>query len=134
MSDHLLRMCGLTKDKVQSMMSKVAVRQPSRNSAFMNDKHNRLRCAYEMIKSGKRIDKAAVSYCVSVKDITLFAKQNNLTTPTDIPGVIPMCKSYQAYCKALQIGVSKASREIGVSRRAVYAFAERYDLETPYRA
>lgn len=87
-----------------------------------------------MIKTGKRVDIAAVSYCVSVNDITIYARQNKLTVPSEIPGAMPECRSYKAYKLALSVGVSKASKEIGVSRRAVYSFAERYELPTPFRA
>ena len=132
MHDQLLRMCGLTKEQVQAMMTSQK-KHPSRNASFINDKPSRLKFAYEMIASGVKIEKAAMSWCVSVNDITMYAKKNKLTAPLDMPGVIPISKSYKAWSLSRAIGVSKAAREIGVSRRAIYAFAQRYNLTTPYQ-
>lgn len=132
MHDQLLRMCGLTKEQVQAMMTNHN-KHPSRNATFMKDKPSRLKFAYDMIASGVKIEKAAMSWCVSVNDITMYAKKNKLTAPLDMPGVIPISKSYRAWSLSRTIGVSKAAREIGVTRRAIYAFAQRYNLPTLYQ-
>jgi hypothetical protein len=100
----------------------------------MNDRDKRIKCAYEMIKSGARIDKAAVAFSISVNDITMYAKKNKLTAPIDIPNAVPPCKSYKGWSMSMTIGVSAAARKVGVSRRAIYSFAERYDLPTPCRS
>jgi len=133
MSEHLLKLCGLTKDKVSAMM-KDTHKHPSRNHNYMGDRDKRIKCAYEMIKSGARIDKAAIAFSISVNEITMYAKKNNLIPPIDIPNAVPPCKSYKGWTLSMAIGVSKASRKVGVSRRAIYSFAERYDLPTPCRS
>lgn len=134
MSDHLLKMCGLTKDQVKSMMEKKAVKHPSRNATFLKDKLSRLKCAYETIKSGTQVHKAAMSWNVSVNDITMYAKQNKLTPPIDLPGQAPECKSYKAWELAKTVGVSEAARRIGITRRSIYGFAKRYNIKTPLHA
>lgn len=132
MSEHLLKLCGLTKDKVSAMMKKTD-KHPSRNHKFLENRDKRIKCAYEAIKSGARIDKAAVVFCISVNEITLYAKKNKLIAPIDIPNAVPPCKSYKGWTMSMSIGVSAAAKKIGVSRRAIYSFAERYDLPTPCR-
>lgn len=124
-------MCGLTKDQVQSMMQSKAVKHPSRNAGFLKDKNSRLKCAYETIKAGNRIDKAAMSWNVSVNDVIMYAKRNKLTAPIDLPGAVPECKSYKGWSLSQSVGVSKAARELGITRRSIYGFAKRYNLPTP---
>jgi hypothetical protein len=133
MSDHLLKMCGLTKDQVQSMMQTKVAKHPSRNAGFLKDKLSRLKCAYETIKTGTRIDKAAMAWNVSVNDVMMYAKRNRLTAPIDLPGVVPECKSYKGWFLSQSIGVSKAARELGITRRSIYGFAKRYNLPTPFQ-
>lgn len=125
-------MCGLTKEQVQAMMV-TQKKHPSRNDSFMKDKAARLKCAYEMISTGVKIEKAAMSWCVSVNDITMYAKKNKLTAPLDMPGVIPVSKSYKGWELSRTIGVSRAARELGITRRSIYGFAKRYHLPTPFQ-
>ena len=121
-------MLGVTQ--VSNMM-KTTAKHPSRNHKYLSDKTTRIKCAYELIQSGAKIDKAAVVFCVGVLDITRYARENKLTAPIDIPNAVAPSKSYEGWVLSMKVGVSAAAKKVGCSRRTIYSFAERYDLPTP---
>lgn len=131
MSDHLLRMVGLSKDKVQQMMSqrKTVIDAAS----FDAIKSKKVKHAYQMVVKGSSVATACQSWGVNVKEFNAFAMENKLPLASNYIQRNPS-KSQAAYEDAFSMGVQPACRKHGVSRYAMYAYARRYGLETPTRA
>lgn len=132
MSDTLLKYVGLTKEQVENMMGKPKEYVPETGVKY--NWNTRIRKAYDMIKAGGAPYKAAMSWNVPVIAITKYAYDNKLKHPLDYSNGVTTCKSYEGYKLAMTVGVSEAARQVGVSRRAIYSFAKRYNLDTPLRA
>lgn len=107
--------------------------------------------AYNMIvKSNCSISDAAQSWGVKINSIINYAKENNL--PLEVTkhkldqkakqivktkkfdNIERGLKTRVAYLLALEVGVSKACKTIGASRRGVYYYCKQYNLPTPIRS
>lgn len=149
MSDQLLRMVGLDPAKVRAMMTPVeqVAQKPKRKVIKPAQK---VILAYEMIqKTGCTLESAAKSYGVCVYRITKWARENNMPYIWNAEGLDKRAaelvargvftnirhglRTRVAYQLALKHGVSKACRMTGTSRRGLYYYCDRYNLQTPAR-
>ena len=149
MSDQLLRMVGLDPAKVRAMMT--PVEQPKKNTGGRPVKPaQKVVLAYEMIqKTGCTLESASKSYGVCVYRIVKWARENNKPYVWNAEGLDKKAaelvargvftnirhglRTRVAYHLALKHGVTKACRMTGTSRRGLYYYCDRYNLQTPAR-
>lgn len=116
----------------------------------------KVQLAYEMTrKSGCSLASAARSWGVKVDSIIRYAQENKLPWVVNQDTLeakaieIVNCGNYAqlkasniphglkqrvGYQLALKVGTSRACRMLGVSRRGIYYYCERYNLPTPERS
>lgn len=132
MSEHLLRMCGLTKEQVANM-TKPEKREHPRAVKYGYAKPKRTEAAYNMVQKGSSVSSACQSWGVNLGEFNAYALAHGLPLASAYIKANPS-KSQLAYEDAKQIGVTPACKKHGVTRFAMYAYARRYGLETPTRA
>jgi hypothetical protein len=142
-------MVGLDPAKVRAMMTPVeqVAQKPKRKVIKPAQK---VILAYEMIqKTGCTLESASKSYGVCVYRITKWARENNMPYIWNAEGLDKRAaelvargvftnirhglRTRVAYQLALKHGVSKACRMTGTSRRGLYYYCDRYNLQTPAR-
>lgn len=137
MAEHMLKMVGLSREKVQSLLSGGSAHKPMAAVGCEKQpslkRHDRISKAYEMVRKGASVSTACQSWGVRIGEIDQFAKTNSL----------PLVGTYHArsdsksrigYDIACKEGMAKAVAEAGVTREAIYAYARRYRLLPPERA
>ena len=137
MAEHMLKMVGLSKDRVQALLSGGSAKRPKFPSDYTDTnglkRHDRVAKAYEMVKAGAVVATACQSWGVRIAEVDQFAKTNNQ----------PLVSTYHArsesksrvgYELAIKVGMQKAVKDAGVTREAIYAYARRYRLPPPERA
>lgn len=131
MAEHLLKVCGLTKDQVAALVGGSQTEHP-RTMKFGLEKKTRVSKAYDMVVKGSTVSAACQSWGVTVKAFNEFAMTNNLPLASSYRA--SPCRSEQAWKDAQTMGVREACKKNNVSRFAMYAYARRYGLPTPLRA
>jgi len=137
MAEHMLKMVGLSKDRVQALLSGGPVKRPKPASAYTDNsdlkRHDRVAKAYEMVKAGAVVATACQSWGVRIAEVDQFARTNG----QPIVGTFHArseSKSRIGYELAVKDGMQKAVKDAGVTREAIYAYARRYRLPPPERA
>jgi hypothetical protein len=137
MAEHMLKMVGLSKDRVQALLSGGSARRPKPPSAYTDNsglkRHDRVAKAYEMVKAGAVVATACQSWGVRIAEVDQFARTNG----QPIVGTFHArseSKSRIGYELAVKDGMQKAVKDAGVTREAIYAYARRYRLPPPERA
>ena len=143
----------LSPNKVREMMAKMQAEIESKEPQLppARSKEGKVARACEMIqKTSCSIASAAQSWGVKTKSIISYAKDNGIkihNKPDDLErkakeivvnktymsGVPRGLKQRVAYELSLKFGISKACRMLGVCRRGLYYYCERYNLPTPNR-
>ena len=137
MAEHMLRMVGLSREKVQSLLSGASA--PKFKSPLGYDKHTELKRwervarAYDMVKKGASVSVVCQSWGVRIKEVDQFAKTNGFPCVGNYHARSES-KSRKGYDIACKDGMAKAVAEAGVTREAIYAYARRYRLLSPERA
>jgi DNA-binding phage protein len=137
MAEHMLRMVGLSREKVQSLLS--AGSAPKFKSPLGYDKHTELKRwervarAYDMVKKGASVSVVCQSWGVRIREVDQFAKTNGFPSVGNFHARSDS-KSRKGYDIACKDGMAKAVAEAGVTREAIYAYARRYRLLSPERA
>lgn len=137
MAEHMLKMVGLSKDRVQALLSGGSAKRPKSPSDYSGtsglQRHDRVAKAYEMVKAGAVVATACQSWGVRIAEVDQFARTNGQ----------PLVGTYHArsesksrigYELAIKDGIQKAVKDAGVTREAIYAYARRYRLPPPERA
>lgn len=140
----------LSPDRVRELM---AAMQPKPEPAqVIEPGRKKVHYACEMIqKSGASLRAASQSWGVGIKKILTYARENGIpisVSPVRLDerakalvesgeykkGIPHGLKQRVAYELALRIGVSRACRELQVSRRGIYYYCEKYGIPTPERS
>lgn len=137
MAEHMLKMVGLSREKVQSLLAGGLAPQSKQAGGYTKQtepkRHEKVAKAYEMVRRGASVAIACCSWGVRIYELDQFAKTNNLPnigtyhSRTDSLST----KGYEIACKE---GIAKAVATVGVSRESIYAYARRYRLPSPMRA
>lgn len=137
MAEHMLKMVGLSKDRVQALLSGGSAKRPKHPSDYTDNaglkRHDRVAKAYEMVKAGAVVATACQSWGVRIAEVDQFAKTNG----HPLVGTFHArseSKSRIGYELAVKDGMQKAVKDAGVTREAIYAYARRYRLPPPERA
>jgi hypothetical protein len=137
MAEHMLKMVGLSKDRVQALLSGGPVKRPKPASDYTDTsflkRHDRVAKAYEMVKAGAVVATACQSWGVRIAEVDQFARTNG----QPIVGTFHArseSKSRIGYELAVKDGMQKAVKDAGVTRESIYAYARRYRLPPPERA
>ena len=137
MAEHMLKMVGLSKDRVQALLSGGPVKRPKPASDYTDTsflkRHDRVAKAYEMVKAGAVVATACQSWGVRIAEVDQFARTNG----HPLVGAFHArseSKSRIGYELAIKEGMQKAAVMAGVTREAIYAYARRYRLPPPERA
>lgn len=137
MAEHMLKMVGLSREKVQSLLAGGQAPQSKRSMGFTKQtelqRHDKVAKAYDMVRNGASVSVACQSWGVRICEVDHFARTNSLPpvgtyhSRTDSLST----KGYELACKE---GMAKAVATIGVTRESIYAYARRYRLPSPMRA
>jgi len=137
MAEHMLKMVGLSKDRVQALLSGGSARRPKVPSDYSDNsglkRHDRVAKAYEMVRAGAVVATACQSWGVRIAEVDQFARTNG----QPLVGTFHArseSKSRVGYELAVKDGIQKAVKDAGVTREAIYAYARRYRLPPPERA
>jgi hypothetical protein len=137
MAEHMLKMVGLSKDRVQALLSGGSAKRPKSPSDYSGtsglQRHDRVAKAYEMVKAGAIVATACQSWGVRIAEVDQFARTNG----QPLVGTFHArseSKSRIGYELAIKDGIQKAVKDAGVTREAIYAYARRYRLPPPERA
>jgi hypothetical protein len=137
MAEHMLKMVGLSKDRVQALLYGGEAKRPKSPSNYEHTsglkRHDRAAKAYEMVKAGAVVATACQSWGVRIAEVDQFAKTNG----QPLVGTFHArseSKSRVGYELAIKVGMQKAVKDAGVTREAIYAYARRYRLPPPERA
>lgn len=135
MADHMLKMVGLSKERVQTLLygspkNKVQVCYEKQTDL---KRWERIERAYDMIKKGSHVSTACQSWGVRISEVDQFAKTNGFPTVGNYHARSDS-RSRKGYDVACKDGMVKAVADAGVTREAIYAYARRYRLLSPERA
>ena len=145
----------LHPNRVRELMAAMQP-QVTKEEAVKPSRKGKTQLAYEMTrKTGCSLAAAAKSWGVKVASIIRYAKENDLPYHvhhdvleskareivesghyTELLNIkLPHgLKQRVGYQLALKVGTSEACRILGISRRGVYYYCERYNLPTPERS
>jgi DNA-binding phage protein len=137
MSEHMLKMVGLSREKVQSLLSGKGAPQLKSSIGYTKQtelkRHDKVAKAYEMIRRGSSVATACQSWGVRIYEVDQFAKTNNLPNVGTYHSRTESL-STKGYEIAAKEGMAKAVATVGVTRESIYAYARRYRLPSPMRA
>ena len=135
MAEHMLKMVGLSRDRVQSLLSGGGSAKNKSYLAGTNElkRHDRVAKAYDMVKAGSPVSTACQSWGVRINEVDQFALTNGFPAIGAFH-VRSDSKSRVGYELACKDGMQNAVKEAGVTREAIYAYARRYRLPPPERA
>jgi hypothetical protein len=137
MAEHMLKMVGLSKDRVKALISGGVAPRLKSSIGYKSDadlkRHERTAKAYEMVKAGAAVATACQSWGVRIEEVDQFARTNGFP-PVGTFHVRSESKSRIGYELAIKEGIQKAVKEASVTREAIYAYARRYRLPPPERA
>lgn len=137
MSDHMLKMVGLSREKVQSLLSGGGAPQSKKSVGYTKHtepkRHEKIAKAYEMVRRGASVATACQSWGVRIAEVDQFAKTNDLPN-VGTYHIRTESLSTKGYEIAAKEGMAKAVAATGITREAIYAYARRYRLPSPMRA
>jgi len=137
MSEHMLKMVGLSREKVQSLLAGKGAPQLKSSIGYTKQtelkRHDKVAKAYEMVRRGASVATACQSWGVRNYELDQFAKTNKLP---DVGTFHSRTESLstKGYEIAAKEGMAKAVATVGVTRESIYAYARRYRLPSPERA
>lgn len=137
MAEHMLKMVGLSREKVKSLLSGVPAPQSRLSGNYTKQtelkRHDKIAKAYEMVQRGASVATACQSWGVRIYELDQFAKTNKLP---DVGTYHTRTESLstKGYEVAVKEGMAKAVATVGVTRESIYAYARRYRLPSPERA
>jgi DNA-binding phage protein len=137
MSEHMLKMVGLSREKVQSLLAGKGAPQLKSSIGYTKQtelkRHDKVAKAYEMVRRGASVATACQSWGVRNYELDQFAKTTKLP---DVGTFHSRTESLstKGYEIAAKEGMAKAVATVGVTRESIYAYARRYRLPSPERA
>lgn len=137
MAEHMLKMVGLSREKVQSLLAGGQAPQSKREGGYTKQtepkRHEKIAKAYEMVRRGSSVATACCSWGVRIYELDQFAKTNNLPNVGTYHSRTDSL-STKGYEIAAKEGMAAAVAATGITREAIYAYARRYRLPSPMRA